>query len=102
MQPISLPSGRYFSAPIDLSPEAGGQTRAMLVRNRSFVQEAGLKPSILTFNARTDLAERRRVLLERRLLLEEISTPNIYEHYRENGWNEPADSAARPAEDWTR
>jgi TRAP-type C4-dicarboxylate transport system permease large subunit len=39
-----LPSGRYLNCPIDLSPDAGGQTRAMLLRNRIFVKEAGIHP----------------------------------------------------------
>ena len=83
-----LPSGRYLNCPIDLSPDAGGQTRAMLMRNRIFVTEGGIAPVVATFNARTDLDERRRILLERGMLLPEISTPNIYEHYRTHGWEE--------------
>ena len=51
-----LPTGRYLNCPIDLSPDAGGQTRAMLMRNRIFVTEGGIAPMVATFNARTDLA----------------------------------------------
>jgi poly(glycerol-phosphate) alpha-glucosyltransferase len=83
-----LPAGRYLNCPIDLSPDAGGQTRAMLMRNRIFVTEGGISPVIATFNARTDLAERRAVLLERGMLLPEISTPNIYDHYRHHPWED--------------
>jgi poly(glycerol-phosphate) alpha-glucosyltransferase len=83
-----LPAGRYLNCPIDLSPDAGGQTRAMLMRNRIFVTEAGVSPVVATFNARTDLVERREVLLERGMLLPEISTPNIYDHYRHHPWEE--------------
>ena len=39
MPSTELPTGRYLSCPIDLSPDAGGQTRAMLMRNRIFVTE---------------------------------------------------------------
>ena len=88
MSSRELPSGRYLNCPIDLSPDAGGQTRAMLMRNRIFVTEGGIAPVVATFNARTDLDERRRLLLERGMLLPEISTPNIYEHYRTHGWEE--------------
>ena len=88
MPSTELPTGRYLSCPIDLSPDAGGQTRAMLMRNRIFVTEGGVKPMVATFNARTDLPERRAMLLERGLLLPEISTPNIYEHYRNNPWED--------------
>ena len=88
MSSRELPTGRYLNCPIDLSPDAGGQTRAMLMRNRIFVTEGGIAPVVATFNARTDLDERRRLLLERGMLLPEISTPNIYEHYRTHGWEE--------------
>jgi poly(glycerol-phosphate) alpha-glucosyltransferase len=91
---LQLPAGRYLSCPIDVSPDAGGQTRAMLLRNRLFVTEAGIVPMVLSFSARSDLAERREKLLERGLIFEEIATPNIYEHYREHGWGDIG-----PAED---
>lgn len=91
----ALPSGRYISAPIDLSPDAGGQTRAILLRNRILVQEAGIAPTILTFNAVTDLDQRRQIMLERGLLLPEISTLNLYRHYRQSGWEDED----RPGED---
>ncbi|MGI8433247.1 MAG: glycosyltransferase [Nocardioidaceae bacterium] len=97
-----LPTGRYLSCPIDLSPDAGGQTRALLLRNRIFVKEAGLTPSVLSFNARTDLDERRAVMLERGLLLDEIATPNIYQHYRDHGWGRTVgDVETQPLRDLT-
>jgi poly(glycerol-phosphate) alpha-glucosyltransferase len=83
---LQLPAGRYLSAPIDVSPDAGGQTRALLMRNRLFVSEAGIEPMVLTFSANNNLAERREILLDRGLIVEQISMPNIYEYYRENGW----------------
>jgi poly(glycerol-phosphate) alpha-glucosyltransferase len=98
---IELPDGQYFNCPVDLHPDAGGQTRAMLMRNRIFTRECGIAPTILTFNPVTDLEERREKLLERGLLLEEISTRNIYAHYRQSGWGPPpADGrTAAPVED---
>ena len=89
-----MPSGRYISCPIDLHPDAGGQTRALLMRNRIFVTECGLSPTILTFNGVNDLESRREIMLERGLLLEQIDTRNIYAHYREHGWG--TDSAPGP------
>ena len=56
------------------------------MRNRIFVTECGLSPTILTFNPVTDLEQRRALLLERGLLLDDIATNNIYAHYREHGW----------------
>lgn len=60
----------------------------MLMRNRIFVTEGGIAPVVATFNARADLVERRAVLLERGLLLPQISTPNIYDHYRNTPWGD--------------
>jgi poly(glycerol-phosphate) alpha-glucosyltransferase len=95
----NLPSGRYLSCPIDLSPDAGGQTRAILMRNRIFVDRAGISPTVATFNARTDLAERRATLLERGFLLPEMDTPNIYQHHRKHGWDDPPQDDPRPLVD---
>jgi poly(glycerol-phosphate) alpha-glucosyltransferase len=81
-----MPQGRYLSCVVDVSPDAGGQTRAMLMRNRIFARTAGVRPTVLTFGPTTDYAERREVLLERGLLIPEISLLNIYEHYRDNDW----------------
>ncbi|MEO5709940.1 MAG: glycosyltransferase [Nocardioidaceae bacterium] len=99
MSSRELPAGRYLNCPVDLSPDAGGQTRAMLMRNRIFVTEGGVSPVVATFNARTDLVERRSVLLERGMLLPEISTPNIYDHYRHHAWDtDDGDHEDDPAE----
>ena len=102
MSDVKLPEGRYLSCPIDVSPDAGGQTRALLMRNRMFVTEAGIRPTVLTFNALTDLPERREELLRRGLLLPEITTRNIYEHHREHGWDDPPADDPRPLPDLDR
>lgn len=81
-----MPQGRYLSCVVDVSPDAGGQTRAMLMRNRIFARAAGVRPTVLTFGPTTDYAERRELLLERGLLIPEISLLNIYEHYRDHEW----------------
>jgi poly(glycerol-phosphate) alpha-glucosyltransferase len=89
---IELPAGRYLSCAFGVSPDAMGQTRALLMRNRFLAAEAGVRPTVLAFNAAPDYDERRRVLLERGLLSEHVSLLNIYDHYREHGWGdaEPA------------
>jgi poly(glycerol-phosphate) alpha-glucosyltransferase len=87
MTATDLPAGRYLTCAIDVSPDYGGQTRALLMRNRILAREGGLSPSVLTFSAANDYDDRRRVLLERGLLLPEISLLNIYEHYREHSWS---------------
>lgn len=81
-----FPSGRYFSTPIDIGAEYGGQTRALLLRNRMFVTEVGLRPQVLTFTPRPDWEARRGAMLANGMLLPEIATPNIHEHYRAHGW----------------
>jgi poly(glycerol-phosphate) alpha-glucosyltransferase len=90
-----MPQGRYLSCVVDVSPDAGGQTRAMLMRNRIFARAAGVRPTVLTFGPATDYAERREALLERGLLIPEISLLNIYEHYRDNDWGVRDDTSER-------
>ena len=84
----SLPEGRYLTCPVDVPLDSGGQTRALLMRNRIFAREAGIRPSVLTFSASDDLADRRAQLLERGLLDEHVDLLNIYEHYRDSDWAE--------------
>lgn len=88
MLTTAMPSGMYLSCTIDVSPDYGGQTRALLMRNRILASEAGLRPSLLTFNAANDYDERRRICLERGLLIPEVALLNIYEYYREHGWDD--------------
>ena len=99
MPGFSFPAGKYLTAPIDIPLNSGGQTHALLRRNRLFVTEAGISPTVLTFAAYKDFAGRREELLERGLLLPEIGTANIYEYYREHGWGETAGSGAEELPD---
>jgi poly(glycerol-phosphate) alpha-glucosyltransferase len=85
---IELPQGRYLSCAFGVSPDAMGQTRALLMRNRFLASEGGVRPTVLAFNDAPDYPERGRVLLERGLLSEHVSLLNIYDHYRERGWDE--------------
>ncbi|MEO7350560.1 MAG: hypothetical protein ABIR34_04590, partial [Marmoricola sp.] len=85
---MTFPVGRYFSTPMDIGVEYGGQTRALLFRNRIFVSEGGLRPAVLTFTPRVDWDERRQAMHEGGMLVPAITTPNLYDHYREWGWPE--------------
>lgn len=85
---IELPQGRYLSCAFGVSPDAMGQTRALLMRNRFLASEGGVRPTVLAFNDAPDYEERSRVLLERGLLSEHVSLLNIYDHYREHGWDD--------------
>ena len=80
-----LPAGRYFSLTTRSNPEAGGQTRAILLRNRLFAAD-GVDARVLTVLPRHDLAHRRSILIERGLITPEVPTLNLYEHYRDTDW----------------
>ena len=83
-----LPRGRYLTVAYQVHPEAGGQTRAMLMRNRILAQQGGVRPEVLALGPVPDSAERRVALLEQGALIEEIATRNLYDHYREHGWGD--------------
>ena len=93
MMPTELPQGRYLSCVFEVRANAGGQTRAMLMRNRILAHEGGVRPELLTLGPAPDHALRRERLLEQGLLLEEIPLLNIYEHYRDHGWGEQEPTA---------
>jgi poly(glycerol-phosphate) alpha-glucosyltransferase len=86
MPPTDLPEGRYFSCAWRVTTDAGGQTRALLMRNRILAQEGGVRPEVLTLGAAPDYPERRAILRDQGLLIDALRLRNIYEHYRENGW----------------
>ena len=90
MTPTPLPEGRYLSCAFAVDPDAGGQTRALLMRNRILAAEGGVQPSVLTFGPAPSLEERRRILRERGMLGERVDLLNIYEHHRERGWGSRA------------
>ena len=81
----TLPSGRYLSITIDIHPDYGGQTRALLMRNRILAAH-GAAPDVLNVSAAPDMDWRRETLRERGLLTDTMDLKNIYEHYRDNDW----------------
>lgn len=87
MSQSPLASGRYFSLAPGIDPDAGGQTRATLMRNRLFAA-AGADARVLTVTPHDDLDRRREILLERGMLTPEVPLLNIFEHYRERDWPE--------------
>jgi poly(glycerol-phosphate) alpha-glucosyltransferase len=87
---VELPQGRYLSCAFAVNADAMGQTRALLMRNRFLAREAGVRPTVLAFGAAPDYEERRRVLLERGLLSDDVSLLSIYDHYREHGRGDAA------------
>ena len=88
--PTELPQGRYLSLAFRVAADSGGQTRALLMRNRIFATEGGVRPDVLTFGQAPDYAQRRELLRERGLLVEGVGLLNIYDHFREHGWGDQA------------
>jgi poly(glycerol-phosphate) alpha-glucosyltransferase len=87
MPETALPEGRYLSCAFRVSLDAGGQTRALLLRNR-ILARAGARPDVLVLGAAPDHDARRQALLERGLLTDDIGLLNIYDHYRAHGWGD--------------
>lgn len=85
MPDAGLPSGEYFTCTWEVKPNGGGQTRALLMRNR-MVRQAGHRPWILSFIPVPDLDERRAALLESGQLVPGMTLQSIYDHYREHDW----------------
>jgi poly(glycerol-phosphate) alpha-glucosyltransferase len=94
MPAAELPEGRYLSCAWRVTTDAGGQTRALLLRNRIFALEGGVRPDVLTLGAAPDYPERRAVLREQGLLIDELRLLNIYEHYRDHGWGDQEPTGA--------
>jgi len=87
MPETGLPEGRYLSCAFRVSLDAGGQTRALLMRNR-ILARAGVRPDIVVLGAAPDHAARRDELLERGLLVDGVGLLNIYDHFRAHGWGD--------------
>ena len=87
MPATGLPQGRYLSCAFRVAPDAGGQTRALLMRNRILARE-GVRPDVLVLGAASDYEVRREILLERGLLSDGVGLLNIYEHFRDRGWGD--------------
>jgi len=81
MAEFRLPEGRYLSCNVMVKPGSGGQTRAMLQRNRIFHEEAGVSPAILAFDPATDYAERRQALIDDDLITADMCLLNMYDYY---------------------
>jgi poly(glycerol-phosphate) alpha-glucosyltransferase len=94
MMPIQLPHGRYLSLAFRVTTDSGGQTRALLLRNRMLATEGGVQPDVLTLGPAADYAERREQLREQGQLIDGMRLLNIYEHFREHGWGDQAPTGA--------
>jgi len=83
MPDIELPSGRYISLSGIVRAGAGGQTRALLMRNRLFAQHAGVEPLLVTFDTAPVYPEVRASWREHGALVDPMQLLNLFEYYRE-------------------
>jgi poly(glycerol-phosphate) alpha-glucosyltransferase len=88
MMPIELPAGRYLSLAFRVTADSGGQTRALLMRNRILATEGGVRPDVLTLGPAPDYPRRRELLREQGQLVDGLGLLNIYEHFRDHGWGD--------------
>lgn len=79
-----MPEGQYFSLSDIIHAGTGGQTRALLMRNRLLAQRAGIEPTLLTFDSRSDYPNTRELLREQGQLVDRMQLLNIFEWHREN------------------
>jgi poly(glycerol-phosphate) alpha-glucosyltransferase len=86
--PRELPAGRYLSCAFEIDASRGGETRALLMRNRMLAREGGVRPDVLMVAPAADMPERRAALHEHGLLSDGVRLLSLHEHYREHGWGD--------------
>lgn len=84
MPDVQLPEGQYFSLSGMITAGTGGQTRALLMRNRLLAQRAGIAPTLLTFDSVQHYPRIRAALRENGQLVDPMRLLNIFEWFREN------------------
>ncbi|MEI5584088.1 MULTISPECIES: glycosyltransferase [unclassified Agromyces] len=77
-----LPSGRQLAVTWSIPDAPGGMTGAMLRRSRSFVELAGARVDVLTFDARPDYGAVRDRLTRLGELVPGLRLRNLYEELR--------------------
>ena len=79
-----MPEGLYLSLSGVVRPGTGGQTRALLMRNRLLTQKAGVETTLLTFDSPPVYHDVRAGLEEQGQLVPGMHLLNIFEWYRDN------------------
>lgn len=82
MSEMQMPDGEYLSLSGMIRAGTGGQTRALLMRNRLFAQHAGIRPTLLTFDASPVYPDVRKDLQRMGQLVDGMRLLNIYEYFR--------------------
>ena len=82
MPEFTLPAGFYISISGAVRARFGGQTRAVLLRNRYFTQFAGVETTLITLDQQPVYPLERERLTERGELVPGMRLLNIFESYR--------------------
>jgi poly(glycerol-phosphate) alpha-glucosyltransferase len=82
MPEIEMPQGRYFSLSGMVRAGTGGQTRALLMRNRILTQRAGVDTTLLTFDPSPVYPQVRSALEAHGQLVPGMRLLNSFEWYR--------------------
>jgi poly(glycerol-phosphate) alpha-glucosyltransferase len=85
---ILMPEGMYLSVSGRIHPGSGGQTRALLLRNRLFAQHSDVKPLLLALDDAPTYAKIRQTLCEQGELVEGMQLLNLFEWYRDHDIND--------------
>ncbi|SDT42476.1 Glycosyltransferase involved in cell wall bisynthesis [Microlunatus soli] len=77
-----MPQGAYYSLSGVIRADAGGQTRALLMRNRLFAQYTSIRPTVLTVDSQPVYPEVRKALRAAGQLVPGMTMLNLYEDLR--------------------
>lgn len=88
-----MPAGAYFSLSGVIRADTGGQTRALLMRNRLFAQHTSIRPTLLTVDSAPVYPEVRKALRQAGQLVPGMRLINFFEDLR------AADFTAEPVEE---
>jgi poly(glycerol-phosphate) alpha-glucosyltransferase len=84
MSEIEMPDGQYLSISGRIHPGSGGQTRALLLRNRLLAQHTNVDPILLSLDTTPDYPRIRQTLREQGHLVGDSQLLNLFEWYRDN------------------
>lgn len=84
MPQIDMPEGTYLSVAGQIHPDTGGQTRALLLRNRLLARYTDVEPLLLSFDDTPHYPRIREVLREQGQLVGSMRLLNAFEWYRDD------------------
>ncbi len=84
MSEIEFPEGQYLSISGRIHPGSGGQTKALLMRNRLFAQHSTAEPVLLALDDSPKYPKMREALYESGQLPRGMPLFNVFEWYRDN------------------